>query len=190
MRSVAPLLLLLALVTAGACRRSEPLPMLYEVPDVSLISESSEPLSLSSLRGNVVIYDFIFTSCTSICPMMTERMKRLADELPARNDLRFISVTVDPENDTPEVLTRYANAVRKDTRWQFLTGERDEIFALSVTGFKLAAGPGGSADEPIIHSPRFVLVDRSGVVRGYYDSLDDDSMKSLRRDARRLLAGK
>jgi protein SCO1 len=189
MRSIVPLLLLIV-IAAGACRRAEPLPLLYEVPDVSLVSDSSEPISLSTLRGNVVIYDFIFTSCTSICPMMTERMRQLADELPVRDDLRFISVSVDPETDTPEVLARYAEAVRKDRRWQFLTGDRDEIFALSVSGFKLAAGPGGSADEPVVHSPRFVLVDRNGVVRGYYDSLDVDSMKLLSRDARRLLAEK
>lgn len=182
------LLLLLLL----SCRKEEPLPKLFVVPDAHLVSDAGKPFQLSLLRGHVAVYDFIFTNCAGTCPMMTGSMKRLATSMSKERDLRFVSISVDPERDTPEVLRAWADRTGRDSRWVFLTGERDAIISLSRDGFKLAAGdsPGDSASgqfEPILHSTKFVLVDRDSSVRGYYDALSEESVKTLERDMRRLL---
>ncbi|MBW3672307.1 MAG: SCO family protein, partial [Acidobacteria bacterium] len=104
-------------------------------------------------------------------------------------DVRFVSISVDPEWDTAAVLREYREGVTRDPRWIFLTGTRDEVRDLSVGGFFLAAEPPEEGDEggPIIHSSKFVLVDQRGAIRGYYDSLDPEMMRSLQKDAKRLL---
>lgn len=179
-------LLLLTLAAAG-CREAPALPMLYPVPPAALIADSGEPFSTDSLRGQVVIWDFIFTRCGATCPMMTRSMQKLALELEDVEPLRFASVSVDPVYDTPEVLAAYAAQHRKDTRWVFLTGDRDEVLSLSVEGFKLAAGVPQDGLEPLLHSTKFVLVDATGTVRGYYESGDDEEMKNLAAHARALV---
>ncbi|HVR43542.1 MAG TPA: SCO family protein [Thermoanaerobaculia bacterium] len=176
-------------VVALSCGRPPELPVLYPVPAVTLVGERGEPVALDSMRGNVAIYDFIFTRCGATCPMMTRAMQRLTREFPPDAPIRFVSITVDPEYDTPQVLAQYAAEHRNDPRWSFLTGDRDAVIGLSVDGFKLAAGDPMEGLEPLLHSTRFVLVDRRGDVRGYYDSLDGDAMKQLVADAKALLGG-
>jgi protein SCO1/2 len=169
------------------CRKSE-LPRLYAIPNAALIDDGGRATSLASLQGKVVIYDFIFTRCGGTCPVMTRRMKTLITELPS-DDLRFVSISVDPSYDRPAVLKAYADGVRTDSRWLFLTGEEEAIRNLSLQGFKLAAGgKTNSATEPILHSTKFVLADRQGVIRAYYDSNDPAAREKVARDARDLLA--
>jgi cytochrome oxidase Cu insertion factor (SCO1/SenC/PrrC family) len=107
-------------------------------------------------------------------------------------DVQFVSFTVDPAHDTPEVLARYAATFRADEGWRFVTGPAKDVYALSVAGFKLAAmevPPGEQAaggDGPFLHSSKFVLVDGAGVIRGYYDSTDEAAMRTLAADAAAL----
>lgn len=182
---------LLLLLLALACRPETPLPKLFEVPDAQLVSDTGTSFRLSELRGHVVVYDFIFTNCAGTCPMMTGVMKRLATGMADESDLRFVSISVDPERDTPEVLRAYAKRTGGDKRWMFLTGEREVIVPLSRDSFKLAAGDVVANEaEPILHSTRLVLVDRNATIRGYYDALSEESLKTLERDMRRLLREK
>lgn len=174
------------LIGAAACQESPTLPALFPVPPAALVAETGEPFSTESLRGKVVIWDFIFTRCGATCPMMTRSMQKLARELEGVEELRFASVSVDPVYDTPEVLARYAAQHRNDPRWVFLTGPRDEVLSLSVDGFKLAAGVPQAGLEPILHSTKFVLVDKAGTIRGYYESGDPADMKNLAAHARAL----
>jgi protein SCO1/2 len=98
--------------------------------------------------------------------------------------VEFVSITVDPERDTPEVLTEYAERFGADTgRWHFLTGALPYIHDVAVTGFKV-----GSMDDPLIHSERLILVGREGVIRGYYDGTEADSVLELSRDIAILAA--
>lgn len=180
------LLILLFSIGATACHEAPALPALYPVPPAALIADTGEPFSTESLRGSVVIWDFIFTRCGATCPMMTRSMQQLARELEGVEPLRFASVTVDPVYDTPEVLARYAAQHRNDPRWVFLTGDRDEVLSLSVDGFKLAAGVPQEGLEPLLHSAKFVLADKDGIVRGYYESGDAEDMKNLASHARAL----
>lgn len=171
-----------------SCKAAEPLPELGSVPEWALRSSEGKAVGSEDLSGHVLIYDFIFTRCAATCPMMTSRMGELASHLRSE-DVRFVSISVDPEWDRPAVLREYRDRVTKDRRWIFLTGSREEIRELSVDGFFLAAEPPEENLEsgPIVHSTKFVLVDRQGIIRGYYDSLSPEMMESLAADARQLL---
>ena len=155
-----------------------------QLPDFSLTDQRGAPFALSDLHDKVWVADFIFTNCATICPPMTIQMANLQDELTAEG-LHFVSFSVDPERDTPEVLLRYANDYGADgSRWAFLTGQKETIYQLAHEGFNLAAGHRGSE---ILHSTRFVLVDRNQQVRGYYDSRSPGSLHQLRKEIKKLL---
>jgi protein SCO1/2 len=166
------------------------LPRLAAVPPFDVVSEQGTPVTRASYAGKVWIADFIFTNCGGICPVMTSRMKALAAELKDEPNVRFVSFSVDPDRDTVDVLARYAKEAGADpSRWSFLRTDRDRIRALAREGFKLPvedADP--NAGEPILHSSRFVLVDATGTIRGWYDSEDAGKRNLLVRDARRLAA--
>ena len=154
------------------------------VPDFSLTNQQGEPLGRSDMAGKIWIADFIFTSCPTICPAMTQEMARLQSEFVA-DPVYFVSFSVDPERDTTEVLTRYAKAYgADDRRWHFLTGEKTHLYELAEQGFSLAAGHNGSE---ILHSPRFVLIKPNGNIHDYYDSRSRPAMLRLRRDVKTLL---
>lgn len=154
------------------------------LPDFSLTDQRGTPFASSSLDDKVWIADFIFTSCATICPPMTVQMANLQDEF-VTDEVHFVSFSVDPERDTPETLLRYANHYGADNnRWSFLTGQREAIYQLAHEGFNLATGHRGSE---ILHSTRFVLVDRDQQVRSYYDSRSPGSLQQLRKDIKKLL---
>jgi protein SCO1/2 len=122
---------------------------------------------------------------------MTARMAALRREVPA--DVRFVSLTVDPAHDTPEVLARYARLAGVGPEWLFLTGPRDALYGLAIDGFKLGVEElpperRSEGDGPFLHSSHFVLVDALGRVRGYYDSTDAEALRRLRRDLAAVLA--
>ena len=165
------LLLLVSLAIVG-CRPAHDLPQLFPVPDAKLIDEQGKAVTLGSMKGSVTVYDFIFTNCTGTCPIMTNNMRELTAKVPKDAPVRFVSISVDPARDTPAVLAQYAKRVRNDARWTFLTGTRDEIIDLSVKGFKLSAGDPMPGGEPLLHSSKFAVADKNGVIRGYYDATD------------------
>lgn len=159
------------------------------MPAFTLVERSGRPATLAALRGQPWIADFIFTRCGGICPAMTARMAALRARMKG-TPVRFVTFTVDPRHDTPEVLTRYAAAAGAGDDWWFVTGPARDLLELSVEGFKLAAmenAPGAeTADGPFLHSSKFVLVDAEGEIRAYYDSEDDAAVRQLEADARRL----
>lgn len=161
------------------------------VPEFSLVDGSGKKVTLSRLRGKVWIADFIYTSCTDTCPLQTADMARLQDRWRNESDLELVSFSVDPARDTPQVLSRYARQFKADPqRWLFLTGDRSEIVRVIEDGFRLAMAPVSSANrssEVIVHSPRFVLVDRQGQIRGYYDNRDLKALERLNEDVAKLL---
>jgi cytochrome oxidase Cu insertion factor (SCO1/SenC/PrrC family) len=114
---------------------------------------------------------------------MSELQKPLA-----KSDVHLVSFSVDPEKDTPEVLRVYADKLRKEPqRWDFLTGPRAAIYSLSKDGFKLGVSDGSEEEGVPVHSTRFVLVDRHGTIRGYYDALAPDAVTKLLADTNHLL---
>jgi protein SCO1 len=179
-------LVLVMLLTASGCRTEPELPKLYPVPDFSLTDQTDETVTLRELKGKVWVADFIFTNCGGTCPIMTDKMQKLQEVLPA--DVRMVSFTVDPARDTPKALAAYAaeHGASRD-RWLFLTGEKQALYDICVKGFKLPVDEaGGTPAEPIAHSTRFVLVDKEGDVRGYYGGTEDAELARLASDAKRL----
>jgi protein SCO1 len=180
-------LCLWALVIHSACKRDPELTRLYPVPDFSLTDQTDKTVTLADFRGKVWVADFIFTNCGGTCPMMTDKMRQLQQALPA--EIRMVSITVDPARDTPKALAAYAeeHGATRD-RWLFLTGEKQSLYDLCVKGFKLPLDDtGGTVAEPIAHSTRFVLVDKQGEIRGYYGGTEEEDVKRLAADAKRLL---
>jgi protein SCO1/2 len=180
------ILLLTAIAVAG-CARKIDLPQLYPVPDASLVAESGKPVRLSQMKGNVTVYDFIYTSCGTTCPIMTEQMRQLTQKIDKDDPVRFVSITVDPVNDTPARLTAYAAKFRNDPRWTFLTGDRESILRLSVEGFKLAASPPQPGSEQFLHSTKFAIADKTGMIREYYGSTDGDAADHVAETVKQLL---
>ena len=186
MRSLAVSLALLLTACAGTTARPDYSPN-YKVPDFTLTERSNRRVTRQDLAGKVWVADFIFTRCAGICLTMSANMQKLQDRLPA--EVRLVSFSVDPINDTPEVLTEYAKRYNADPeRWLFLTGDPEGVQNLSIDGFKLALDPSsGTEAEPITHSSRFALVDRDGHIRGYYGTEDADALDRLVADAKSLL---
>ena len=161
------------------------------VPDFSLIERSGKPFGLVDLRNKIWIANFIYTSCKDTCPLQSAEMAKLQGELAQRENLRLVSISVDPERDNPQVLSRYAQRFHAQLGfWLFLTGEGEVIRRLAQEGFRLSAVPASDAvgkDGPIIlHSSRFVLVDGQARIRGYYDSQDAEALARLRQDVKKL----
>jgi cytochrome oxidase Cu insertion factor (SCO1/SenC/PrrC family) len=155
-----------------------------EAPDFSLTERSGRAFSKNDLVGKPWIADFIFTSCAGQCPLMSLQMKKLQSHFPAESDFRFVSFTVDPDRDTPEVLAQYADRYGAEKeRWFFLTGPRPQMNRI-LNGFFLSP-----VDEPAMHSIRFILIDGEGQIRGYYDSSEAGAMKQLIHDAQILTRG-
>lgn len=162
-------------------------------PDFSLVERSGRPVSAGDLRGRVWVADFIYTTCQDTCPLQSRSMAAVQADLKDYGDLRSVSITVDPLTDSTALLSAYADRYGADPdRWLFLTGDVEQIRRIVQDGFRLSATPvdGATPDPVVFHSSRFVLVDRDGEIRGYYDSNDPQALKRLRENARGLLAGR
>ena len=122
-----------------------------------------------------------------------QKWRRLQEQWKDKAGLKLVSFSVDPEKDTTEVLSRYADRYKADAqRWLFLTGAKDEMSRLVQEGFRLSAValPGdGDVSSVIMHSPRFVLIDKQAQIRGYYDSRDPQAMQRLKNDVATLING-
>jgi protein SCO1/2 len=154
------------------------------VPPFQLIDQNNQPFGSAQLLGKIWIADFIYTTCPGPCPMISSRMSEMQKPL-EKTDVQLVSFSVDPEKDTPEVLRSYAEKLHaRDERWKFLTGDRTTIYNLSQNGFKLAATNDASGIP--LHSSRLILVDRSGVIRGYYDATSPDAVTKVLADASHL----
>ncbi len=154
------------------------LPVYGEIPRFELTSQDHRTVTDADLRGKISVVDFIFTRCAGACPVMSTRMADIQSKFSGDPHIQLVSCTVDPENDTPDVLAGYAtsfNAIKG--KWVFLTGTKGAIAKLS-DGFHLDL----QVDDTIVHSQKFILVDARGAIRGYYDSEDDEATARLLRD--------
>lgn len=185
MKLFAPFALAL-LAILGGCGSRKPLPVYWQVPQFQLTSQSGRAFDSKSLAGSIWVADFIYTTCTGPCPRMSALMKGVQNSVAGMPDVKLVSITVDPRHDTPEVLANYAVRYRAlPGRWFFLTGDQSSLEKICRDGFKL-----GDVDGALVHSTRFVLVDRHGRVRGFYGTSDDDGVARLLHDIRTLRAEK
>jgi protein SCO1/2 len=174
----------------------ESLPVLATLPSFSLTDQDGQPFDLMRMRGKVWLANFIFTTCPTVCPLLSERFSQIQDRTKGLGSaVQLVSFSVDPETDTPAVLKQYAAHYRRDpARWTYVTGAPDAIEKAVSDGFKVALTrekkpvPEGTPDGfEIVHGEQFVLVDALGQIRGYYHK-DDADLDRLITDAA-LLAG-
>ncbi len=165
-------------------------------PRFQLTDQLGRSVSSDELAGKVVLVDFIYTSCTDICPLLSDQMREVQERLRGANLLgeraQLLSITVDPARDTPEVLQAYAQRFRADpAAWRFVTGTESEVMPVIEQGFHLGVqriplspisdGDPFTADRyEIVHSGRLTLVDREGHIRAYYDTRDVDVDRVVR----------
>jgi protein SCO1/2 len=160
-----------------------PLPQLYPAPAIEMTDARRETFSSDSLKGKVWIARVFFTSCPTVCPIMTDNLTKVMAAYTDEPDLHIVSLSVDPETDTPERLRDYAQMYKADLdQWHFLTGPIEQVNEVSFSGLKL-----GSADQPTHHSDRLVLIDRGETIRGYYHGTEDAEVAELIADIERLL---
>jgi len=155
------------------------LPVIATVADFTLTNQNSQVVTLDDLLGRVWVADIIFTRCAGPCPIMTQEMKSLQDALPETSHAKLVSLTTDPDFDTPEILQRYAKRFGADTnRWTFLTGTKKEIGALASGSLKLSGVPTDPKEQKnpedlFIHSTYFVLVDKQARLRSVFETVGD-----------------
>lgn len=163
----------------------------FTVPPFAFIDEDGQPFTDKDAAGKILVVDFFFTRCTSICPRMSAQMQQLQLRLdePRYDDVLFLSHTVDPDHDTPEVLKEYAARLQADPkRWKFLTGHAADIYRQGNLGYLLSANVDSAAAEMFVHSPQFVLVDKQRHIRGMYDGTNTEAMRDLVTDLKALQA--
>ncbi len=162
------------------------LPILWPVPEFAFVDHDGDAKTRESLLGHVWVADFIFTTCTSVCPTITATLVLLQRQL-SDPRLRFVSYSVDPANDTVQTLKQYAtNWNATESRWLLLRPEPAQLHAFA-DAMHVAVESVDDPDNPITHTSMFFLVDERGDVRGVYDSSDDGALRRLRRDAGELL---
>ena len=175
----------------------------YSIDDFSFINQDNDTITKDSLTGSIYVANFFFTSCPSICPIMTRNMSYLQDKLSVFPNIRFLSHTVDPVNDTPDKLKSYVRLMQQKnininlSNWDFVTGDKDKLYESAANYFVNASvdslAPGG-----FLHSEYFILIDKQGRVRsgidkngnavGAYDGTNEVQMKDLINDINVLMA--
>ena len=175
----------------------------HQIADFSFINQNNEVVVNDSLNGNIYVANFFFTSCPTICPVMTKNMAYVQSKLSVFPNIKFLSHTVDPLNDTPERMLNYVNDLKGKNvnisldNWDFVTGDKDELYAIAQSYFVNVSmdslAPGG-----FLHSEYFILIDKEGRVRsgidqynnvvGVYDGTNDAQMKDLVNDVKVLMA--
>ena len=171
-----------------------PLPVLRTISSMDLVDQEGEPVNLQTFRGQPWFANIIFTRCPGPCARMTQKMRQLQEALPAEaSEVQLVSLTTDPDFDTPEVLSQYARKFQADIRsWKFLTGTKEEIVRVSTQEWLLVMLEKGEAEREspndiFLHSTLTVLMDRLGRIRGTYEILEEGQLDEALADLQRLL---
>jgi protein SCO1/2 len=157
------------------------------IPSFSLTDETGKAFDSNSLKGKIYVASFFFTRCTTICPKITTQLSRVQDTFHQDPDVQLLSISVDPKFDEPEKLAAYAKRFDANKgQWYFLTGEKKVIYPLVLKGFHVPLADASEydaaitkPDETFIHSERLVLVDKEGIIRGFYDGTDKKEVDRL-----------
>ena len=152
----------------------ENLPTIKKVPSFSGKLDNGKNFTEKDIQGSIPRVSFFFASCSDICP----RMNSVLADIVARHtskEMTFVSITVDPENDTMQALEKYRKKhIYNDSRWKFLRIEKDSLLTLTINGFMV-----GSSDNPANHSARFILLDDKSQIRAYFDPFDKEKLREL-----------
>lgn len=156
----------------------------HKIAPFSLTNQNGKTITQEDYKDKIYVADFFFTTCQTICPIMTEHMVEIQKELQNDSEVLLLSHSVIPEYDTPEILKAYA--IKKgvnDTQWNLVTGSREEIYTLARKSyFAVKDLPGTQDDLDMVHTENFMLVDKKQQIRGYYDGTNEDDIQRLLKD--------
>ena len=152
----------------------------HKVPPFFFTDQNGKPVTEQTVKGKIYVTDFFFTTCKSICPVMSNQLERVYKQFKTRDDFLILSHTVDPETDSLAQLAEYAmlHGVN-DAHWLFLTGEKKHLYAIARKGYLLNAEEGNGDADDFIHTQNFALIDKDRHIRGFYDGTDSVEIKRL-----------
>jgi protein SCO1 len=163
----------------------------HSVMDFKFQNQLGRTVSLADLPGKVIVADFFFTRCPSICPKLTANIRKLQDALSTKDQfqqlnpdfIQFLSFSVDPERDSVSILKAYSDKFGINPNiWWLLTGPKKQIYDFSINELKLGLADGEGVDSNFIHTQKLVLLDKYHVVRGYYNGLDSTDLRKMAND--------
>jgi protein SCO1/2 len=162
----------------------------HYIPDFAFVNQKSKIVGSKDMKGKVTVVDFFFTSCPSVCPVMSSELERVNDMFREEPSLQILSISIDPTYDTSEILQDYADKHNaRAGKWDFLTGDKNEIYQLAKCGFILPTLDGMGVPDDFAHSDKFVLIDQEGRIRGYYSGTNREDVDLLMLEAKVLLYG-
>lgn len=158
----------------------------HTIPDFKLTDQDGNPVSLKTFENKIFVAGFFYSRCPTVCRVINMYMRQL-DSVYAKNKrVNFVSITVDPEHDTPQVLKSYANTFKASSKWLFLTGDTAAVFSLARNGFLVNALQTGKND--FIYSDKLILVDQDKRIRGYYTGASTTDVDRLNDEIKVLIA--
>jgi len=152
----------------------------HELKAFRFVNQNRETITLDSLKNKIVVAEFFFTTCQSICPIMNTNLQKVYKLFASRNDVLILSHTVDPEQDSVPALKAYASLQGvNDRRWMFVTGPKKDLYEAARKSYLLNAEEGDGGEDDFIHTQNFALVDKNKHIRGYYDGTDSVEINRL-----------
>ena len=159
----------------------------HRIGDFQLINQDGQLKTTADWNNRIVVANFFFTHCPTVCPKMTKSLIRIQDAYKDDNEIIFNSFTVDPERDSTTQLKKYASQYNLNTHnWNLLTGDKKEIYKLARNSFMLVATDGDGGPDDFIHSESLVLIDKQKKIRGYYNGTSNDEVNQLIIDIKKL----
>ena len=160
----------------------------HTIPPFEFNSHDGSVVNNRTFAGSIYVADFFFTNCQGVCPKMTNNLTEVQRVFIDFHDVKILSHTVDPKRDSVEALSNYADQYSaRPGKWYFVTGKKKELYQLARKGYFITASDGDGSDQDFVHSEKFVLVDKSGMIRGYYDGTDGEDVVELIEDIYMLI---
>lgn len=155
----------------------------HKIGDFSLINQNGDTITQKDYQDKIYVADFFFTTCQTICPIMTDNMKDIQNKIMNDQDILLLSHSVTPEIDSVAQLKRYAELKGvKDSKWNLVTGDKKQIYKLARQSY-MAVKTAGTGDQyDMIHTENFMLIDKKRQIRGFYDGTDPDEIERLLED--------
>ncbi len=159
----------------------------HKIADFNLVNQNGKRITQSDYKNKIYVADFFFTTCQSICPIMTGHMATVQKEIMHDNTIMLLSHTVTPEIDSVEQLKRYA--IKKgvnDAKWNLVTGDKKQIYELARKSYFAVKDDGDGGPNDMIHTENFILIDKKRQIRGFYDGTNRDDISKLLDDIKIL----
>ena len=158
----------------------------HTISDFNMINQDGEKRTIANWEGKIVVANFFFTHCPVVCPKMTKNLKKVQEAYKEDKEILINSFTVDPERDEPKKMKVFADRYEVTEGWDFLTGDKKELYRLARKSFLIVASDGDGGPDDFIHSEMLVLVDKNKRIRGFYKGTDESQADLLINDIKKL----